>query len=65
MAGTGATAFIDFPGQQSYEDDHSLQVQASASASGNASTNSTLRVAWVIVIASLVILWYLGYTFKG
>lgn len=66
MAGVGATLFADgYPANMSYGDEHDLQVTASAAVTTNADATATLRVAWLIVIGSLVALWFMGYTFKG
>lgn len=63
MAGTGANVYVDLPGfTGDYTDDHSAQVGAQATASVD--TSGTLKVAWVIIIGALVLLWLLGYSFR-
>lgn len=44
-------------------DQHTMEMKADASASANAN-GATLKLAWLIVIVSLVALWALGWAFS-
>lgn len=61
-----APSFVDMPGfvhGNSNVDDHNMQVGASLSG-GAVSAQAVLKVAWVIIIACLIGLWLMGYSFK-
>jgi hypothetical protein len=65
--GFGGTGFVDMPGfvDDQGGQDHALQMNATGSASvGSPSTDAVLRLAWLIIILSLVGLWVLGRVFK-
>jgi hypothetical protein len=66
MPGTGGNVYVDLPGfTGDYADDHSAQVSGAVSASaGLGSTSSPLKVAWLIIVVALVLLWALGWTFR-
>jgi hypothetical protein len=65
--GFGGTGFVDLPGfvDDQGTQDHTLQMNASGTMTvGNADTNSVLRIAWLLIILSLVGLWVLGRVFR-
>lgn len=67
MASAGATLFADLPGfvdSSTVPADHAVQMQATGNVSANTDVTGVLRIAWLIIILSLVGLWLLGRTFR-
>lgn len=67
MASAGATLFADLPGyvdQSGLSADHEVQMGATGTMSANTDVTGILRIAWVIIILSLIGLWLLGRVFK-
>lgn len=54
--------FSDLPG---YVTDGNGMGHEAVPTSGGTNSDAVLRLAWLIVILSLIGLWALGYTFKG